>query len=101
MRCGKSGGSNSWTYNYNVSNQLTEVKKNGLTIGRYQYDSNGLRIKKIENDKTTYYIYNGQSILFEETYDSSDTLEKREYNVELNKLNVTFASFGSVTVIFA
>jgi YD repeat-containing protein len=85
---GKTNGTTNWEYRYNVSNQLIEVKKDGSAIGRYEYDTNGLRLKKTESDKTTYYIYNGQSILFEETFDVTDTVGKREYNIELCGMNL-------------
>jgi len=93
---GKSSGTTSWTYRYNAYNQLIEVVNNGKAIGQYEYDSNGLRIKKIENGKTTYYIYNGQSILFEETYSSLAAIEKREYNVELSGMNLAKFVWDSV-----
>ena len=55
-----------WFYTYDENNRLVVVKRNGIddkdsagVVGKYVYDSNGLRIKKREGPKTTYYVYNG------------------------------------------
>jgi len=64
--------------------------------GKYFYDASGLMIKKIENGKTTVYIYNGQNILFEETFDTTDQDElgnpdyydSRKYNILIGGKNL-------------
>ena len=98
-------GDQYWFYEYDEKNRLTKVisstdsaKGNGddVTEGEYLYDAGGLRIKKIEDSKTTIYIYSGESILFEETFnttdqdelDNSDYYESREYNIELNRQKI-------------
>ena len=61
-------------YIYDEYNRLVKVKHatsdggEKTLKGKYFYDAAGLRIKKIENGKTTIYIYSGQNILFEERF---------------------------------
>lgn len=60
-----------YTYEYDNSNQLIVVKKKGRIVGKYYYNSEGKRYKKIDGDGTpllpTYYIYNGDTLLYEQT----------------------------------
>lgn len=91
-----------WFYTYDEKNRLVKVEftqtagGDRTVIGGYAYDSDGLRIKKIEDGKTTLYIYRGQSILFEETFTTGDQDELdneafyagREYNVDLDGMQL-------------
>jgi RHS repeat-associated protein len=61
------------------------------------YDNAGLRIKKIDyvDNSTTIYIYSGQNILFEETYNTTNQTQltaanrrNREFNVIAGNLNL-------------
>ncbi|MFQ5892130.1 MAG: hypothetical protein ACE5HW_04990, partial [Candidatus Methanofastidiosia archaeon] len=65
----KSDGTDTWEYIYDdgcsCNNRLTEIKLNGQTIGRYWYDGDGKRIKKLEDSKTTIYIYSGIKVIYE------------------------------------
>ncbi|MBN1410404.1 MAG: RHS repeat-associated core domain-containing protein [Spirochaetales bacterium] len=92
---GKTKTGETWEYVFDASNRMTGIKKNGLLLQENVYDANGLRIKKIDHvaGTTTLYVYNGQSILFEETFDTTDVHSSsigssRELNVELNGMNV-------------
>jgi RHS repeat-associated protein len=65
-RTGKTTGSDSWVYMYNALNQLTQIEKNGETLGEYVYDGNGRRIQVTENGETTTYAYFGRVLMYEE-----------------------------------
>ncbi|MBU7017574.1 MAG: RHS repeat protein, partial [Theionarchaea archaeon] len=64
-------GTDSWAYQYDYINQLTQVQKNGQTIGQYGYDGDGRRIQKTEWSEvqqtleTVIYVYNGLNTLYE------------------------------------
>jgi len=45
-----------YDYFYNEFNQLEKVISSGNIIAEYYYDAEGNRIKKVENNETTYYI---------------------------------------------
>ncbi len=62
---------NGFEYIYNDSNQLIEVQKKGRTVGKYYYNSEGKRYKKVEDGLTTYYVYSGENILYEEKSDGT------------------------------
>lgn len=52
-------------YTFNESNQLTQVNYGSAILGQYWYSAEGKRYKKVENNKTTYYIYSGENLLYE------------------------------------
>jgi len=56
---------NSWGYLYDGESRLTQVTKNGALQVDCVYDGNGMRVKKVENGKTTYYVYSGANPLLE------------------------------------
>ena len=43
-------------YEYNVFNNLVKIRDGRNIIAEYFYDYNGERIKKVENEKITYYV---------------------------------------------
>lgn len=47
-----------WNYHYDLLNRLIAVEKNGKTITAYKYNEQGLRIKKLALETTTYYSFN-------------------------------------------
>ena len=51
---------------YNT-NRLTQVTKNGTSLGTYAYDANGIRAKKVENGATTHYLALGHTVMYEKT----------------------------------
>lgn len=59
-----------WNYIYDGEARLTQVNKNGVTQVQNVYDGFGLRVKKVENGKTTYYINSGVNPLME--YSAND-----------------------------
>ncbi len=44
---------------------MTQVTKNGVSQVNCVYDGNGMRVKKVENGKTVYYVYSGANPLME------------------------------------
>lgn len=54
-----------WNYTFDGGARLTQVTKNGVTQVQNVFDGNGLRVKKVENGKTTYYINSGVNPLME------------------------------------
>ncbi|AZR72261.1 hypothetical protein BBF96_01915 [Anoxybacter fermentans] len=56
-----------WEYKYNSRNRLSEVWKNEEEIASYGYDYSGKRLKVVEGDKVTYYVYNYlDQVIFED-----------------------------------
>lgn len=53
------------TFTFNGDNKQTEVKRNGVTVGRYFYDGEGKRVKKITNDETTIFVYSAGKLAAE------------------------------------
>ena len=53
----------SWTYDWNIENQLTRVLKNGAEVTRYAYDPLGRRVEKVAGGVTTTSLYGGEDIL--------------------------------------
>jgi RHS repeat-associated protein len=54
-----------WRYVYDGESRLTQVSKNGVSRIDCAYDGNGMRVKKVEDGKTTYYVYSGPNPLIE------------------------------------
>jgi RHS repeat-associated protein len=54
-----------WRYVYDGESRLTQVLKNGVNQLDCAYDHAGMRVKKIEGAKTTYYVYSGPNPLIE------------------------------------
>jgi hypothetical protein len=51
---------------FNVDNKQTEVKDaNGNPIGRYFYDDEGKRVKKVTATETTVFVYSGGKLVAE------------------------------------
>lgn len=64
-RISKTTGSEAWSYIYDGESRLTKVIKNDAVLAESFYDGAGMRYKKVENGKTTYYIYSGSNPLVE------------------------------------
>ncbi len=47
------------TFFYDAENHQKEVKINGVSKGKYLYDGDGKRVKKISDLETTIFVYNG------------------------------------------
>lgn len=55
---------NGQTFIYDAENKQTEVKNSsGVSIGRYFYDGDGKRVKKVSAQETTVFVYNGGGTL--------------------------------------
>ncbi|WKT59635.1 RHS repeat-associated core domain-containing protein [Microbulbifer thermotolerans] len=65
-----------WDYQYNHEERLIAVVKNGVTVGSYQYNPYGQRIRK-QAGETTYFLYNEEGLAAE--YDTAGNLI-REYD---------------------
>ncbi|MBU6998115.1 MAG: exo-alpha-sialidase, partial [Theionarchaea archaeon] len=67
----KNDSTDTWSYTYDKRNQLLQIEKNQETIGQYNYDGEGRRIKKTEwleslqDYQTIIYIYSGHDIVYE------------------------------------
>ncbi|MCQ3830615.1 RHS domain-containing protein [Microbulbifer elongatus] len=69
-------GGITWDYRYNHEERLIAVDKNAQTVGEYQYNPYGQRIRK-QADSETYFLYNEEGMAAE--YDSNGNLIK-EYH---------------------
>lgn len=50
---------------YNVSEQLSEIKDNGIVVAKYQYDPTGRRIRKEINSSAVWYQYAAEGLIAE------------------------------------
>lgn len=55
-RTEKTNSKETWTYLYDGESRLTQVNKSGVVQVECAYDGAGMRYKKVENGKTTYYV---------------------------------------------
>ncbi|MEW5249961.1 RHS repeat domain-containing protein [Microbulbifer sp. 2201CG32-9] len=69
-------GGVTWDYRYNHEERLIAVDKNTQTVGKYQYNPYGQRIRK-QADSATYFLYNEEGMAAE--YDAGGNLIK-EYH---------------------
>ncbi len=58
---------------FNGDNKQTEVKQNGVTIGRYYYDGEGRRVKKVTDTETTVFVHSGGKLIAEYSTATSQT----------------------------
>ncbi len=54
---------------FNADNKQSEVIVNGATVGRYFYDGEGKRVKKVVGDETTVFVYSGGKLVAEYSTD--------------------------------
>lgn len=50
---------------FNGDNKQSEVKRDGVTIGRYYYDGEGRRVKKVTDTETTVFVYSAGKLVAE------------------------------------
>ena len=50
---------------FNGDNKQSEVKRDGVTIGRYYYDGEGKRVKKVTDTETTVFVYSAGKLVAE------------------------------------
>lgn len=55
-------------YSYDSENRLRKISYTDGTCSTFYYDDSGLRVKKIENNLATNYIYNGNNMIYEDNY---------------------------------
>ncbi len=48
-------GADTYTQVYDAENRMTEVKKNNVTMARFDYNGDGQRVKSIVNGETVYF----------------------------------------------
>jgi RHS repeat-associated protein len=53
------------TFVFNGDNKQAEVKKDGVTVGRYYYDGEGKRVKKVTDTETTVFVYSAGKLVAE------------------------------------
>ncbi len=58
---------------FNGDNKQVEVKLDGVTIGRYYYDGEGKRVKKVTNQETTVFVYSSGKLIAEYSTQMSQT----------------------------
>ena len=58
---------------FNGDNKQSEVKRDGVTIGRYFYDGEGKRIKKVTDTETTVFVYSSGKLIAEYSTQISQT----------------------------
>lgn len=58
---------------FNGDNKQVEVKKDGITIGRYYYDGEGKRVKKVTDTETTVFVYSSGKLIAEYSTQLSTT----------------------------
>ena len=92
-RTQKVQGSDSFGYQYDGENRLSQVTKNGATILQNTYDGSGMRVKKMNNGKTTYFVYQGENPLLE--YSSDDN--QLTYYIYAGKKSVAEEKDGQKT----
>ena len=54
---------NGWVYEWEAGRQLKRQVQNGETDVRYEYDQNGMRVRKTVNGAATNYTYNGTRLV--------------------------------------
>jgi len=86
---------------FNGDNKQTEVKDaNGATIGRYYYDGDGKRVKKVTDLETTIFVYDGAGKLVAEysTVVAPASEAKISYltNDHLGSPRITTDAYGQV-----
>jgi RHS repeat-associated protein len=63
--CIAKDGGTTWEYTYDDEKRLLSVKKDGQCTEQYVYDGDGKRIKRIDPQSTSVYIYMDINILYE------------------------------------
>lgn len=53
------------TFVFNGDNKQIEVKRDGVTAGRYYYDGEGKRVKKVADTETTVFVYSAGKLIAE------------------------------------
>jgi len=61
------------SFTFNGDNKQTEVKRDGVTIGRYYYDGEGRRIKKVTDTEMTVFVYSAGKLIAEYSTELSQT----------------------------
>ncbi len=67
------------TFLYDAENHQKEVKINGVSKGKYLYDGDGKRVKKISDLETTIFVYNGGGQLVAEYSTQQSTTPQVSY----------------------
>ena len=83
---------------YDIRDQLIEVQKDLVLLGRYAYDYQGLRIRKSGSGEVLRYVYDDQSVLLQ-TDDAGNTLAKYDYGPD-RLLSLNHATEGRQFYLF-
>ncbi|MCH9651395.1 MAG: hypothetical protein K0U98_24425 [Deltaproteobacteria bacterium] len=83
---------------YDVRDQLTELTRDGVVEGRYLYDHQGLRVRKVGGGDIHRYVYDDQSVL-QQTDDAGNTIAKYDYGPD-RLLSMVHATEGRQFYLF-
>jgi RHS repeat-associated protein len=78
-----------YTYSWQKGRQLAGISGNGITSG-YKYNDGGIRTQKAVNGVTTTYHLEGDLVIYEESYNESDS------NTKFDKIYYTYTSDGTL-----
>ncbi|MBX3282035.1 MAG: RHS repeat-associated core domain-containing protein [Acidobacteria bacterium] len=86
------------TYTYDAENKQVEVIENSVLIGKYFYDGDGKRIKKISADETVIFVYDAIGKLVAEYANQISQTPKISYltNDNLGSPRITTDALGQV-----
>ena len=87
-------GGERWDYRYDLQNRLVEARRNGVTVTRYRYDGEGLRIRReraVSGEVTWYQFGPAGELLYEQDgsggFRQFVYLEARLFAVEEGRLD--------------
>ncbi|WP_313427638.1 DNRLRE domain-containing protein [Siminovitchia terrae] len=80
------------TFIYDADDRLVEVKEGTTSLGKYQYNSEGLRVSKTTGSTTVYYTYDENNNVILETDQTGNILNSYIYDDENRPLTMTKGS---------
>lgn len=69
----KTAGTNSWSYNWDYENRLTQVTNPSSQSVQYKYDALGRRTERIEGTNSTKFTYDGLDVVLDDDTTSGIT----------------------------
>jgi YD repeat-containing protein len=69
------------TFIYDADDRLVEVKEGTTSLGKYQYNSEGLHVSKTTESTTVYYTYDENDNVVLETH-STDSTGTVQYSID-------------------
>lgn len=98
------GSSQTYDYFYDSRNRLNEVRKNGVIVSKYNYDSNGNRISGVASGQAIAATYDSQDRLTVYNADSfqynlNGELESKKNNISNQITPYTYNAFGQLSSV--